>query len=150
MLCVVTGKHSKAMDYFDAAIEGAAQNGATQDEAVAKELAAGLYAQRGRDKMAHSYLKESYYTYMKWNCFLKTQNLDARIEKGEPRLLSGRTASGGLSWEPSLSLSSSLESPQSTFTATFSGSSELLDLSTVVKASQALLGKNFILFYFYF
>ena len=113
-----------------------------QDEALAKELAAEFYYARGREKVSNDYMREAYYAYMKWNSQLKIQAVDKKLSTAS------HSSGGSLSWEsrdsPTTSTNSSPQaSLSSTFTATISGSSsELLDLTTVIKASQALLGKK--------
>lgn len=121
------------MDLFDQAIETSIANGVTQDEALAKELAGEFYILRGRNKFGQAYLKESYYAYVKWNCVMKYQALDRKIAKPLKPTQSQTNNSTGGSWESSLSLSS-------TPPTTLDVSSDMLDLSTLVKASQALLG----------
>ena len=99
---------------YEQAIRSARANGFIHNEAVAYEVAARFYAARGFDKIAHSYLPEARYGYLRWGADGKVRQLDALY----PRLREG---------EPVLRPTSTIETPV-----------EHLDLATVIKVSQAV------------
>lgn len=116
----VLGQESKAMHLYEKAIAGASLNGYIQEFSLANELAAKFYLALGRENIAKIYMTEAHYSYTRWGAIAKVQDL----EECYPHLLP-RTS------QP-VSLSTSL-STNSTCTKSLS-----LDISTVVKASQAL------------
>ncbi|OCQ97546.1 ATP-binding sensor histidine kinase [Limnothrix sp. PR1529] len=62
-----------AMDSYDRAIQGAKINGYLQEEALANELAAGLYLSMGRDMLVKPYMTEAYYCYSRWGAIAKVK-----------------------------------------------------------------------------
>jgi histidine kinase len=117
----VLGKNFQAMEYYDRAIKGASENGYIQEEALANERAAIFYFTLKKEKIAKIYVKEAYYSYIRWGALAKVKDLESRY----PFLISytKETASAD--------------------TAITSSSVNIknyscLDASTVVKASQAL------------
>jgi predicted ATPase len=62
----VLGKHSKAMDLYESAIDGAVRNMFMMDEALSKELAAEFYCTRNKPRFAAGYLRDAYYAFMRW------------------------------------------------------------------------------------
>jgi len=118
----------KAIDLYDRAIQGAKINGYIQEEALANELAAEFYLSRGRDKIAKTYMTEAYYCYIRWGAKAKVRDLDERY----PNLIS-RTITQE---------SDNINITRTTSTSTSSGKeSQILDLTTVIKASLALSGE---------
>ncbi|KAJ2960527.1 hypothetical protein NQZ79_g4108 [Umbelopsis isabellina] len=69
----VDHKFLDAVDFFDAAIEGAKKYDYTLDAAIACELAAEFYAQRGKKRLANDYLLDAYYNYVRWGAEAKTK-----------------------------------------------------------------------------
>jgi len=130
----VLGQYFSAMEYYDLAIDGAKENGYVQDEALANELAAEFYLTLGRQKVARTYLIDAYYAYIRWGAKAKVKDLEERhaellapILGREKSLPSGRDETR--------------VQTRSTVTSTSSGAAKELDLSTIIKASQALSGK---------
>lgn len=119
----IQGKIVAAMEYYDLAIAGAKEQGYIQEEALASELAAEFYFSLGRDKFAQIYLTQAYYGYIHWGAHAKVKDLESRY----PLVFSEM-----LMREPI-----GIEINRTT-TSTTGGSSALLDLSTVNKASLAL------------
>jgi PAS domain S-box-containing protein len=106
-----------AMQLYEEAIRAARENGFVQSEGLANELAAQFYQKRGIEKVAHSYLRESRYCYLRWGALGKVQQLDGRY----PHLPEERAP---------------------VFSADTIGTSvEQLDLGTVMKASHAVAGE---------
>jgi PAS domain S-box-containing protein len=123
----VLGQVLAAEEYYEQAIDGAKENGYLQEEALAYELAAKFYLERGRLRFAQTYMKEAHYTYTIWGAKAKVNDLEAKY----PQLLTKS------------STAKSITSTRTTHpkTTTGSQSGETLDLATVMKASQAISGE---------
>ncbi|WP_066380313.1 hybrid sensor histidine kinase/response regulator [Anabaena sp. CA = ATCC 33047] len=120
------GEYWQAMEFYERAIAGAKQQGYIQEAALANELAAKFYFDCGRDKVAHSYLIDAYYGYMRWGATAKVKDLAAKY----PHILSRI----GEQNTPSLEMNQTISS-------TTTGIQGMFDLSAVIKASQALSGE---------
>jgi predicted ATPase/serine phosphatase RsbU (regulator of sigma subunit)/tRNA A-37 threonylcarbamoyl transferase component Bud32 len=133
----VLGQSFSAMEYYDRAIDGAKENGYVQHEALANELAAEFYLTLGRQKVARTYLIDAYYAYIRWGAKAKVKDLEERhaellapVVGRKNSLPSGRDET--------------IVQTRSTVTSTSSGAAQALDLSTIIKASQALSGKVYL------
>ncbi|HEY9904079.1 MAG TPA: ATP-binding sensor histidine kinase [Candidatus Sericytochromatia bacterium] len=117
----------EAEEFYERAIAGAAENEYIQEEALAYELAATFYLERGRLKIAQTYMKEAHYAYTRWGALAKVEALEAKY----PQLL------------PKSSATKSLTSTSTTAINFTSGSqsASALDLATVMKASQVISGE---------
>ncbi len=120
----VLGNVVEAMALYDKAIAGARGNQYFHEEALAYERAADFYLSLGREEIAQIYMSKAHYGYLCWGAIAKVQDLEAEY----PYLLSQGLATD--------SLGSILTSKM---TGTKSG--EILDLATVMKASQAISGE---------
>ncbi|MGK7892164.1 MAG: ATP-binding protein, partial [Xenococcus sp. (in: cyanobacteria)] len=120
----VLEEYWQASELYERAIQGARDNEYLHEEAIAYELAAEFYLTVGREKIAETYIREVHYGYVRWQCQAKIGDLEQRY----PQFLS----------QPSIpqaqKISSSISSSSST-------SSTLLDLASVLKASQAISGE---------
>jgi PAS domain S-box-containing protein len=99
---------------YEEAIRSARANGFIQNEALANELAGRFYAARGFEQIAHLYLRNARYGYLRWGADGKVRQLDelyAHLREEE-----------------------STPGPTSTIGAPI----EHLDLATVIKVSQAV------------
>jgi signal transduction histidine kinase len=124
----VLGQFIQAIDLYDKAIIGAKNNGYIQEEALANELTAEFYLLQNKDKIAKTYMTEAYYGYIRWGAIAKVKDLDERY----PKLIS-RTI---------IQESDNISITRTTSTSTSSGKeSQILDLTTVIKASLALSGE---------
>src|SRR6202035_5917374 len=103
----------EAEHLYEQAIRSAHENGFVYNEAIANELAAHFYAARGLEKIAHAYLQDARYGYLRWGADGKVRQLDQLY----PHLR--------------------VPSPTSTIGAPV----ENLDLATVIKVSQAVSGE---------
>jgi signal transduction histidine kinase len=123
----VLGQVLEAEECYERAISGASENKYIQEEALAYELAAKFYLERGRLKIAQTYMKEAHYAYRRWGAKAKVEDLEAKY----PQLL------------PKSSITKSIASGSTTTNSTTTGSQsgEALDLATVIKASQAISGE---------
>jgi PAS domain S-box-containing protein len=103
-----------AEELYEQAIRSARTNNFIHNEAVANELAARFYAARGFEQIAHLYLRNARYCYLRWGADGKVRQLDQL----HPHLRQPELAPG----------------PTSTIGAPI----EHLDLTTVIKVSQAV------------
>jgi len=115
-LARIEGRDLDAMRLYEEAIRAAGENGFVQNEGLANELAAQFYLKRGIERMAHSYLRDARYCYLRWGALGKVKQLDERY--------------------PAIKEHVSLRP-----TTTIGTSVQQLDLGTVLKASQAVAGE---------
>jgi PAS domain S-box-containing protein len=106
----IQGRELEAEHLYEQAVRSAHENGFVHNEAIANELAAHFYAARGLEKIAHAYLQDARYGYLRWGADGKVRQLDQLY----PHLR--------------------VPSPTSTIGAPV----EHLDLATVIKVSQAV------------
>jgi PAS domain S-box-containing protein len=109
----IEGRDQDAMGLYEQAIQSAYANGFVHNEALANELAGRFYAAGGFEKIAHQYLRDARYSYLRWGADGKVRQL----ERLYPRLL---VAEGDCSLK------------------TTSASIQQMDVAAVVKASQAV------------
>ncbi|HEY9604880.1 MAG TPA: AAA family ATPase [Allocoleopsis sp.] len=117
----VLGQILEAEEFYEQAISGASENEFIQEEALAYELAAKFYLERGRTKIAQTYMKEAHYCYERWGATAKVRDLETRY----PKLFPQASARAGTSI-------------RTTSGNTSNRSDIALDLATVMKASQAI------------
>jgi PAS domain S-box-containing protein len=113
----IEGRVVDAEDLYEKAIRSAHANGFIHNEAVAYEVASRFYAARGLDKIADTNLREARYWYHRWGADGKVRQLNQLY----PHIKEEQPATG----------------PTSTIVAP----TELLDLATVIKVSQAASGE---------
>ncbi|NET45617.1 ATP-binding sensor histidine kinase [Okeania sp. SIO2B3] len=133
----VMGKKLEAMELYDKAIAGAKANEYIQEEAIANELAAKFYLGLGRKKVAQTYMIEAYYCYSHWGAKAKIKDLEQRY----PELLAPILEQQKISLNPFktiASLGNTDSYTQSTINNNTAGISDVLDFTSVIKASQAL------------
>ncbi|MGA2702822.1 MAG: histidine kinase dimerization/phosphoacceptor domain -containing protein [Isosphaeraceae bacterium] len=116
-LARIEGRDMEAMHLYEQAIQSARENGFVQNEGLAHEVAARFYAARGFETIAHAYLRNARYCYLRWGAEGKVRQL----EQSHPQLREDPTTPPA--------------------TAMFGAPVEQLDLGAVVKASQALSGE---------
>ncbi|MBW4453121.1 MAG: AAA family ATPase [Nostoc indistinguendum CM1-VF10] len=109
-----------AMDAYDRAIALARENEYLQEESLANELAAKFHLANNRITIAKAYVQEARYGYLRWGATAKVQDLERRY----PQLLEPRSQ---------ISKTHKLHTTESA-----SSKLEVLDLETVLKASQAM------------
>jgi PAS domain S-box-containing protein len=117
----ILGNKLEAIELYDRAIAGAKENSYIQEEALANELAAKFYLDWGKEKIAQVYMTEAYYGYVRWGAAAKITDLENRY----PQLLAP-------------TLRDSFGSFQKKSTHSSSRTSETIDLTTLLKASQAI------------
>ncbi|MEH2171389.1 ATP-binding sensor histidine kinase [Nostoc sp.] len=145
----VLGQYLEAIDNYECAISLSKENDYINEEALACELAATFYLKWGKQKIAQLYLTDAYYCYVRWGALAKVYDLQKRY----PQLLLATIQQEELSYSysgknlPELGLHLSTLSNKSTLVTneTVIGSntsiSDMLDLGTVIKASQAVSGE---------
>ena len=106
-----------AMNLYEKAIRSAQVNGFVHNEALANELAASFYAARDFQQIAQLYLRNARDAYLRWGADGKVRQLD----KLYPQL--------------------TIEGPARALIGTIAASVEHLDLSIVLKVSQAISGE---------
>ena len=109
----IQGRALEAEHLYEKAIRSAHENGFVHNEALANELAARFYAARGFEKIAHAYLQDARYGYLRWGANGKVRQLDQlypHLREKEPTSMIGAPI-------------------------------EHLDLATVIKVSQAVSGE---------
>jgi predicted ATPase/signal transduction histidine kinase/CheY-like chemotaxis protein len=111
----IENRELDAMRLYERAIHEARAHGPIQNEGLANELAAQFYAARGYDKIAHLYLRDARYCYLRWGAEGKVRQL----EQVHPHLR-----------EKPIPVS-----------PTFGARLEHLEVGTVVRASQAVSGE---------
>jgi PAS domain S-box-containing protein len=113
----IEGRDLDAMRLYEQAIRSAHANGFIHNEALANERAAHFYAARGFDKIARAYLRDARGGYLRWGADGKVRQL----EEAHPYLRK--------------------EEPVPGPTGMIGAPVEHLDLSTVIKVSQAVSGE---------
>lgn len=120
----VLGQNWEAQEWYEKAIQGAKRYEFIQEEALAYERASEFYLSLDREEIGKLYLRNAYHSYLRWGAKAKVKQL----EEEYPEYLLGITNEN-----KSQGLSTTL--------STTGNDGEVLDLSTVLKASQAISGE---------
>lgn len=115
----IEGREFDAQRLFEEAVQSARISDFPHDEAIANELAARLYGARGLETASVAYLRNAHQAYAKWGAYGKVRQL----ERQHPDLRSDQQ------WA---------NVPSTTVEALV----EQLDLATVIRVSQAILGET--------
>jgi class 3 adenylate cyclase/GAF domain-containing protein len=132
----VLGQEYQAMKCYDRAIALAQENEYIQEVALAYELAAKFYLSIGQEITGKAYIQEASYAYQLWGATAKVSDLHQRYGKfftaTQPRVN-----------DPiPMAFSRGVRGDRTSSTmATTSGSTNRLDMATVMKASQAISGE---------
>jgi predicted ATPase/signal transduction histidine kinase len=119
----VLGQKTSAIEFYDWAIEAAKVSGYTNEEALARELAARFYLSIGATELAEFYLHRAWQIYRIWGAWAKVKHLEAAYPTYLPPL------------HPSAA-------PAAASTTTSSSTaSSLLDVHSILKAAQVLSGE---------
>ncbi|WP_449421029.1 trifunctional serine/threonine-protein kinase/ATP-binding protein/sensor histidine kinase [Phormidium nigroviride] len=129
----ILSQKTAAIEFYDRAIKGAQENAYIQDEALANELAAKFYLDWDKEKIAQVYMTEAYYCYARWGAKAKVTDLEQRYPQLLAPILQQPRSADSLKETMALGTISS--------TKTSSSISEVLDLATLLKASQAISGE---------
>ncbi|OUC15928.1 MAG: hypothetical protein B0A82_04000 [Alkalinema sp. CACIAM 70d] len=122
----ILGNHLAAMELYDRAIANAKKHHFVQDEALANERAAEFYLTWDKPKVAQVYLTDAYYAYARWGATAKTDDLQTRY--------------GNLLLLPLQPVEFSSPSTAHNFPTSLQ-LGQVLDFSSIVKASQILAGE---------
>jgi predicted ATPase/two-component sensor histidine kinase/tRNA A-37 threonylcarbamoyl transferase component Bud32 len=129
----VLGEQAEAIAHYDRAADLAKAHNYIHEKALTYERTALFYLEQGKEIIAKAYLQEARYCYLKWGATAKVQALEAQHfqlsqQAVVPKAM--RSSSPVIAAHPNVSL-----------TTTDSSDSEMLDLATVIKASQVLSGE---------
>ncbi len=120
----ILGQVREARELYDRAINLAEQHKYLNDEALAHELAGRFYLAHHQPRVAYHYLRDAHYAYLRWGAQAKVKDL----EQAYPQVLAQRPAGT----QPA-GLAGTTETGQR--------ASSILDLASVLKASQAISGE---------
>jgi tetratricopeptide (TPR) repeat protein len=67
------GQYWQAVEFYEQAIKGASDHQFIQEEALAYELGAKFYLERGTTKIAQTYMIEAHYAYTRWGAIAKVR-----------------------------------------------------------------------------
>ncbi|MBD2772762.1 AAA family ATPase [Iningainema sp. BLCCT55] len=123
----ITGNDLAAMDLYDRAIATAQEHGFIQNEALGNELAAKFWLSKGKQEFAKLYMTKAYYCYIQWEATALAQNLQV---KHSTLIAQTSTALTVTTFD--------VTRTKSTTTTTTNGFGYFLDLSTFIKAAQAI------------
>ncbi|MCP4133039.1 MAG: SpoIIE family protein phosphatase [bacterium] len=126
-LARVQKQKTRAIEYYERAIEGARENKFHHEEALANELAARFWFEQGSNTYGAIHIREAVRCYFEWGCYARVKQL----EKLYPHLISG------------LLIHPAAESKEDTGTLSSTGTAGSsttlgLDLASIIKTSQAL------------
>jgi predicted ATPase/class 3 adenylate cyclase/putative methionine-R-sulfoxide reductase with GAF domain len=122
----VAGDDSAARELYDRAAALAREARFLSEEALAYEVAARFYLGRGQPELARHYLQDAHYAYLRWGAVSKVRHLRATY----PQLISLLPLGGD-----------TIPAGMGTVTTTQQTGSSMLDLATVIKASQTIAGE---------
>ncbi len=120
----VLGNHWEAENLYEKAIQGAKKYEFIHEEAIAYERGAEFYFSLDRQEIGNLYLRNAHHCYSLWGAKAKVRQLEEEY--------------------PQLLINTALRQSKTTInivSTTGSDTLESLDLSTVIKASQALAGE---------
>ncbi|MEG5001154.1 ATP-binding sensor histidine kinase [Microcoleus sp. B4-D4] len=129
----ISGDKLSALELYDRAIYLAKEHLFLNEEALGNELAAKFYLDWGKEKIAQAYMTEAYYCYARWGAKAKVTDLEKRYPQLLAPILQQPHAS--VSFQETISLGTIAS------TKTSSSVSEVLDLATLLKVSQAISGE---------
>lgn len=133
----VRGKEDRAEELYDQAIEEAEQAGIPFLRALSNELAGKFYLTQKKRKFAGMYLQEAYRQYTRWGAVAKTKDMVAQY----PDLLRTASVTGGRVGSTRQTTTGTLHTVGTTTSTNSTGSTSGLDISTVIKATQAISGE---------
>lgn len=129
----VLERDGDAREYYDQAIHFAQENEYINEEALAYELATRFYQEKKLPKIAQAYLRDAIYTYQRWGATAKVRNLENRYPE---MIVQTETGFGDPSITKRLATTT-----RTAATTTEQNISSILDLPSVMKASQAISGE---------
>ncbi|MEH2441390.1 trifunctional serine/threonine-protein kinase/ATP-binding protein/sensor histidine kinase [Nostoc sp.] len=135
----VSNNYIDAIELYDRAITKAKENEYLNEQALANELAAKFYLEWGKERIAQEYLIDAYYGYTCWGAKAKVDDLEHRY----PQLLTPILQQRRLLLTPNETFANidtiaTLHPSINKSVTSSSNTSIMLDLATVLKASQTL------------
>ncbi|CAM2066816.1 AAA family ATPase [Sulfidibacter corallicola] len=124
----VLGNEYQAMELYDRAITLAAAAEYHQEEALAQELAARLYMEKGREKLGRGYVRDALFAYEHWGALAKVKHLETLYP-------------GTIAKSYDVVRNTLTGAVTASVTATVEEDVEMLDLASVIKASQTISGE---------
>ena len=135
------GQEMEAADNYDKAIELAEQYNYNNEAAIACERAADFWRFKGKGSFAVIYLRRAYYNYSLWGAIAKLEAL----EHDWPELKPSQASSSAMSGDTALIISQQrswlpgyAEADDSKSAANTQSAGKWLDITTVLKAAQAI------------
>lgn len=127
----ISGRPSVALEHYDKAIRLAHENGYLKEHALANELAAHFHISEGNDELGLFYLRHARASYVRWGAMAKVSQLERKFT----RLVEEDYAESHDHQDHNATSLGNL------YARNFRGESNLLDLGSVIKASQVLSGE---------
>ncbi len=112
---------------YNRAVETAKDTGYLQNQAIANELAATYYLADGNAKSAKPYLQDAYYCFIQWGATVKANRLKERY----PEHLSSQV----------FNTNTTIQKSTTKGIRTTTSGTAVLDIQTIMKASQTLSGE---------
>ncbi|MBN3926517.1 AAA family ATPase [Nostoc sp. NMS4] len=143
----ISGKYMDAIESYDRAIAKAKENEYLNEEALANELAAKFYLEWDKERIAQEYLINAYYCYTRWDAKAKVDDLEQHYPQLLAPILQQKRSQSDSERVSLLTPNDTIANIDSntTFHPTInksgtssSNTSVMLDLATVLKASQTL------------
>ncbi|MEQ9484223.1 AAA family ATPase [Coleofasciculus sp. F4-SAH-05] len=119
----IFGNDREARELYDQAISLAQENEYVNEEALAYELAGRFYLSRNQKHLARYYLQDAHYAYQRWGAVAKVRDLEQQY----PQFLAKAKTDSMPTYMR-----------VSTTTSSDETASEVLDLNSILKASQAI------------
>ncbi|MGK5092547.1 ATP-binding sensor histidine kinase [Deltaproteobacteria bacterium TL4] len=151
----VQRNQTKAIHHFNEAIIGSKKNNYLKEEALSYELFAKFWIEQNNSELAEHFMHKAHYAYSCWGALAKVRHLEETYPAFFGRL--GRTdvkpnkEEGSDRWVSPLQLAEGSTKPtdfnttqsstRSTTHSTGTTTSNLLDLTSIMKASQAISGE---------
>ncbi|QTA82393.1 Two component system response regulator/histidine kinase [Desulfonema limicola] len=125
-LARVTGRHGEAREYYDKAISLAKEHEYIQEHALANELAGKFYLKKGLPRIAAVYFTEAHYGWRLWGAAAQVEQMEHHY-------------SAFLQPKEAAELKASMK--KTTTSSTTSTSLSALDMTSIIRASQAISGE---------
>ncbi|MCT7983852.1 AAA family ATPase [Laspinema sp. A4] len=129
----VVGDKLEAIEMYDRAIALAKENHYIQDAALAYELSGKFYQAWGKQTIAKAYMTEAYYGYIRWGANAKVKDLEQRY----PELLASVLNPAN----PIQTIPTTTSITHETITSSSAIDTSILDMASVIKASQVISGE---------
>jgi serine phosphatase RsbU (regulator of sigma subunit) len=120
----ILGQNWEAQELYEQAIQGAKKYEFIHEEAIAYERAAEFYLSLGREEIGQLYLRNAHYCYSQWGAKAKVTALETEYPQLRVKTAKRTGTTNSIS-----------------ATTSTGSDGEVLDLTTVIKASQALAGE---------